>query len=66
MYVCICNKVTDKEIHTAVSNGTRCLDELCGELNVGSCCGRCRECAREVLHQAVANHSPNDLQAIGA
>lgn len=54
MYVCICNQVTDREIHGAAHLGVETLDELAETLGVGTCCGRCRECAQQVLCEGVA------------
>lgn len=58
MYVCICNQVTDREIRGAVHLGVSTLDELAETLGVGTCCGRCRECAHEVLCESVAKAAP--------
>jgi len=54
VYVCICNQVTDREIHGAAQLGVATLDELAETLGVGTCCGRCRECAHQVLCEGVA------------
>lgn len=54
MYVCICNQVTDHEIHGAAHLGVTTLDELAETLGVGTCCGRCRDCAKAVLAEGVA------------
>lgn len=54
MYVCICNQVSDREIHGAVRLGVTTLDELADTLGVGTCCGRCRECAQNVLQDGIA------------
>lgn len=54
MYVCVCNKVTDHQIRDAAENGISTMDQLCSELRVSSCCGRCRDCAHRVLHQALS------------
>lgn len=56
MYVCICNKVTDEQIHQAVQNGACSVDCLHKKLNVGSCCGKCRQCAKKVLHDALTTN----------
>jgi len=53
VYVCICNQVTDHEIHGAAHLGVSTLDELAETLGVGTCCGRCRECAQQVLCEGV-------------
>ncbi|RCJ08995.1 bacterioferritin [Cupriavidus necator] len=54
VYVCICNQITDREIHGAAHLGIETLDELAETLGVGTCCGRCRECAHQVLQEGVA------------
>jgi len=54
VYVCICNQVTDHEIHGAAHLGVTTLDELAETLGVGTCCGRCRDCAKQVLCEGVA------------
>lgn len=52
MYVCVCNRVSDKEIHQAVIRGVDSLESLKKELNVATCCGRCADCARQVMQEA--------------
>lgn len=54
MFVCICNEVTDKDIHEAVDKGVQCMDGLNKHLKVAGCCGRCEECARKILRQAMS------------
>lgn len=53
MYVCICNNVTERDIHQAVSAGARSLECLERELAVSTCCGQCRCFADEVLNEAL-------------
>jgi bacterioferritin-associated ferredoxin len=55
MYVCVCNAVTDRDIREAAEQGVRTLEGLGEQLNVATCCGRCADCARQVLHEAVAD-----------
>ena len=55
MYVCVCNSVTDGDIREAVEAGVCSMEGLRSELKVSSCCGRCRDCANEVLNQALTN-----------
>jgi bacterioferritin-associated ferredoxin len=57
MYVCICHSVTDRQIRQAVDEGARSLDALARRLKVSTGCGRCSECARGVLEQALAEAS---------
>jgi len=52
MYVCLCHSVTDRDIHQAVVNGVGTLRELSDQLKVATCCGRCANCARDVLQEA--------------
>lgn len=53
MYVCICNAVSDREIRGAVKLGARTMDDLSSLLGVGTCCGKCTDCAKSVLHEAL-------------
>ncbi len=53
MYVCICNNVTERDIHQAVSAGARSLECLERQLAVSTCCGQCRCFADDVLHEAL-------------
>lgn len=58
MYVCLCNNVTEKDIHQALNDGAHSLDCLARELAVSTCCGQCASFADDVLHEA--------LRAVGA
>lgn len=60
MIVCLCNRVSDRDITQAVRSGTRCFDLLQDETRVATSCGRCHDCAREVFAQACAGqqHGP--------
>ena len=59
MFVCICNEVTDKQIHNAVEEGVvstyQCLTKT---LDVGTCCGKCKSCAKDVLREAIQKNTP--------
>lgn len=50
MIVCVCNNISDREIRQAVDLGLSSMGELRRELGVGTCCGKCVSCARDVLH----------------
>lgn len=55
MYVCLCHSVTDTDIRRLVrTEGVCTMRELSRELGVATQCGKCGRCAREVLHEAVA------------
>ena len=52
MYVCVCQAVTDSEVHQAAKNGAKSLRDLRRDLGVGVVCGRCASCARKCLKSA--------------
>ena len=51
MIVCVCNNISDREIRQAVDLGLNSMADLRKELGVGTCCGKCVSCAREVMHE---------------
>ncbi|MDO9046909.1 MAG: (2Fe-2S)-binding protein [Methylobacter sp.] len=53
MYVCVCQAVTDREIHQAARNGAKTLEDLRRDLRVSVECGRCTSCARKCLKSAI-------------
>ncbi|MEJ2593166.1 MAG: (2Fe-2S)-binding protein [Candidatus Thiodiazotropha sp.] len=64
MYVCVCNQVTDSEILEAADRGATTLEALGNQLKVATCCGRCAECAHELLAtHASRQRCDNTLQA---
>lgn len=54
MIVCLCHRISDRDIRQAVSCGTRCFEVLQDDTRVASSCGSCHDCAREVFDQACA------------
>jgi len=53
VYVCICNAVTDSDIHQAVTGGVRNIRQLKAETGCSTQCGNCERTAREVLGEAL-------------
>lgn len=49
MYVCLCHSVTDRQIRKAVRRGVGSVEELGQELGVATGCGRCLDCACQVI-----------------
>ena len=49
MIVCVCNNISDREIRQAVDLGLSSMGELRRDLGVGTCCGKCASCAKQVL-----------------
>jgi len=52
VYICICNAVTQRQVEQSAREGARSVEELTAMLGVAAGCGRCRECAAEMLHDA--------------
>ena len=53
MIVCLCHRVSDRDIHREVAAGTACFEQLQDETRVASSCGACHDCAREVFDDAL-------------
>lgn len=53
MIVCVCRRVSDKEIARHAHAGMS-FDEIQFELGVATQCGNCETCAREVVQQCSA------------
>ena len=51
MYICICNAVTESEVRNCAQHGCASFDQLQVKLGVGTCCGRCRPAAKEILDE---------------
>lgn len=49
MYICICNKVTDKDIKILVDNGVSNIEEIKKITNAGNQCGKCVHTLKEVI-----------------
>lgn len=60
MYVCVCHRVTDGQIREAVCEGACSMRDLRAHLNVGSSCGRCADCARQVLREMLMDCSTEE------
>jgi bacterioferritin-associated ferredoxin len=50
MIVCVCRRVSDRDIVHAVRGGCASFDELQDHLRVGTACGACGECARDTFN----------------
>lgn len=68
MIVCVCNNVSDRKIRQAAEEGMTTLADLRQHLDVGTCCGKCHSCAKEVLRecQQATNILDFPLQAMAA
>ncbi len=54
MIVCICHRVSDRDIEREVRQGCASFDALQRQLRVASACGACGDCARKVFGKACA------------
>lgn len=55
MIVCLCNRVSDRDIRQAVQvHGVRDFEVLKDLTRAASCCGSCHDCAREVFDEALS------------
>jgi len=54
MIVCLCHRVSDRDIADAVAAGTVSFETLQCKTRLGTDCGKCQRCAREVFDAACA------------
>ena len=54
MIVCVCHYISDSAVRAKVRAGVCSVDALAAELGVGTSCGCCRECVREVVEDELA------------
>jgi len=54
MIVCVCNRVSDRDIARAVDGGCACFEELQAELRVGTRCAACRPCEQATFDRQLA------------
>jgi bacterioferritin-associated ferredoxin len=52
MIVCVCNRISDRDIVRHAQQGCSSFDDLQFELGVSTCCGSCEQCARAVFQGA--------------
>jgi bacterioferritin-associated ferredoxin len=53
MIVCLCHRISDRDIRGAVADGVRCFEQLQDDTRLAASCGSCMDCAREVFDGAV-------------
>lgn len=64
MIVCVCRRVSDREIARQARAGMS-FDDIQFELGVSTQCGRCESCARDVVAQCSATAPVAGLQKTG-
>ncbi len=65
MIVCVCRRVSDRDIANAVKEGAACFDAVQFDTGVATQCGRCGECAREAFEHACSQHLGGLRAAVG-
>lgn len=60
MIVCVCNNISDREIRQAADAGLTTISALRDDLGLGTCCGKCKSCAKTVLK----NHLNDNVDQI--
>lgn len=64
MIVCLCHRVSDRDIQRAVREGTTSFEVLQDDTRVASSCGCCYDCAREVFDVARAAHGAHAAREV--
>ena len=62
MIVCVCRRVSDREIVRHARAGMD-FDDIQFELGVATQCGQCEGCARDIVAQCCASHPVAALSA---
>lgn len=58
MIICLCHRVSDRDIAREAQGGCASFDELQFELRVGTGCGCCTDCARSAFEHARGGAEP--------
>ena len=61
MIVCVCRRVSDREIASHARAGMG-FEDIQFELGVATQCGQCESCARDVVAQCSASHPVAAIQ----
>jgi len=54
MIICLCHRISDRDIQRAVQHGTHDFEMLQDDTCIARSCGCCEDCAREVFDDALA------------
>jgi bacterioferritin-associated ferredoxin len=58
MIVCVCHRVSDRDIAIAASSGCPSFEALQDDLGVATACGACRDCACAVFEESRVDAGP--------
>lgn len=54
MIVCLCHRVSDRDIAREAQGGCGSFEQLQEQLRVGTACGACEDCARQTFEAHAA------------
>ena len=57
MIVCVCHRVSDRDIAREVRQGCASFEALQDELRVATACGGCTDCAQQTFESACARNA---------
>ncbi len=58
MIVCLCHRISDRDIRREAAAGCPSFEALQDELRVATSCGACHDCAREVFDAQAGPRCP--------
>ena len=64
MIVCVCNAISEQEIKDWVELGGSSMSELSDDLGLGTYCGSCRDCARQIVTDSVQARLPDAIHQL--
>jgi bacterioferritin-associated ferredoxin len=64
MIVCVCHRVSDRDIRRQVTSGCPSFDALQDELRVATACGACHDCACAVYEDALQSANQPGVRVI--
>ncbi|MCB5162152.1 (2Fe-2S)-binding protein [Marinomonas algarum] len=62
MYICICNRVSDKSIKASIKEGATTMRELYKKHSIGNQCGKCCGCAKKLLNSELIKVADGQAQ----
>ena len=66
MIICVCHRVSDRDIARATQAGCASFEELQFDLSVATACGKCHDCAQETFEYHAAQMGRCDAGQICA
>ncbi|PRC93620.1 (2Fe-2S)-binding protein [Solimicrobium silvestre] len=73
MIVCVCHNISESRIKTAIQQGINSMPLLRENLELGTCCGKCKSCTKKILRECMPHedhkhgqHHPIHFHAMAA